>query len=129
MLDGTDWSDLELLVRELVDQIVAPTGVKAEIGNVYGVPAVVNDVAMVALQNHAAMRCLGEQAISDTRQSMGGEDFAWYLREVPGAMARLGVLSPGTPPLDLHQSSFDIDESALPVGVRFSAAILDEAWS
>ena len=30
----------------------------------------------------------------DTEQSLGGEDFAWYLDHVPGALARLGVRSP-----------------------------------
>jgi amidohydrolase len=43
-------------------------------------------------------------------------------------MARLGVRVPGSQGGDLHQSSFDIDESALAVGVRFTAAILDELW-
>jgi amidohydrolase len=60
---------------------------------------------------------------------MGGEDFAWYLQAVPGALARLGVRSAGGPPLsDLHTADFDLDEQALAVGVRFTAAILDELW-
>ena len=32
-----------------------------------------------------------------TEQSLGGEDFAWYLGKVPGALARLGVAPPGQP--------------------------------
>ena len=129
MLDGGPWGEVQLLVRELVNQIVAPTGAKVEIAYDHGVPAVVNDIALVGLQTRAAVRALGEHATSDTRQSMGGEDFAWYLQEVPGAMARLGVRRPGQAFGDLHQSSFDIDEDALAVGVRFTAAIVDEFWS
>ena len=60
-------------------------------------------------------------------QSLGGEDFAWYLDHVPGAMARLGVKSPGQErPYDLHQGSFDVDEAALPVaraGARRASAL------
>jgi amidohydrolase len=51
---------------------------------------------------------------------MGGEDFSFYLDEVPGAMVRLGVGVPGAAPLlDIHQSTFDVDERAIGHGVRF----------
>jgi amidohydrolase len=63
---------------------------------------------------------MGEGALTDTELSMGGEDFGWYVQTVPGAMARLGVRQPGTPSpgADLHQGNFDVDESAIAVGVR-----------
>jgi amidohydrolase len=126
MLDGTLWHDLEGIVRELVGQILAPTGVDVVIDYDRGLPAVVNDGALVALQTQAAVTALGADALASTAQSMGGEDFAWYLQSVPGAMARLGVRVPGSVGGDLHQSLFDIDESALAVGVRFTAGVLDE---
>ena len=129
MLDTHLWDSAEPLLGELIPQIVAPTGATVEITYERGVPAVVNDALMVAVQTRAAMAAFGSGAVADTAQSMGGEDFAWYLRSVPGSMARLGVRRPGSVGGDLHQPSFDIDESALPVGVRFTAAILDELWA
>ena len=39
----------------------------------------------------------GSDALVGTEQSLGGEDFAWYLGKVPGALARLGVAPPGQP--------------------------------
>ncbi|MCW2493823.1 MAG: hypothetical protein JWN47_3187 [Frankiales bacterium] len=128
MLDGQLWDSLEPIVRDLIEQVVAPTGADVEITYDRGVPAVTNDAHLVAVQTQAALAALGSHAVSDTVQSMGGEDFAWYLQTVPGSMARLGVRVPGSQGGDLHQSSFDIDESALAVGVRFTAAILDELW-
>ena len=120
MLDHDAWDAAESLVQELVAQIVAPTGAHAEINYERGVPPVVNDLACVEVQRTAVLAALGPPALVDTRQSMGGEDFAWYLDHAPGALARLGVRHPGsTVPLDLHQSRFDIDESALAIGVRF----------
>ncbi len=120
MLDHDAWDAAESLVQELVAQIVAPTGAHAEINYERGVPPVVNDLACVEVQRAAVLAALGPPALVDTRQSMGGEDFAWYLDHAPGALARLGVRHPGsTVPLDLHQSRFDIDESALAIGVRF----------
>jgi amidohydrolase len=129
MLDDRLWTSLESLVTELARQIVAPTGVGIEINYDAGVPAVANDGTLVGIQTRAALAAFGPQAVSDTAQSMGGEDFAWYLQSVPGALARLGVRGPGAPLYDLHQSNFDIDEDALAIGVRFTAALLDEFWN
>ena len=129
MLDGELWDGLEPIVRALIEQLVAPSGATAEVLYQRGVPAVVNTAALVTVQTQAVIAALGPEAVADTAQSMGGEDFAWYLRTVPGSMARLGVRRPGSPDGgDLHQPTFDIDESALAVGVRFTTAILDELW-
>ncbi len=129
MLDATLWNQLEAIVTELAHQIVAPTNVEIEIIYDSGVPAVSNDSSLVTIQTQAALTAFGPLAVSDTLQSMGGEDFAWYLQTVPGALARLGVRAPGAPLYDLHQSNFDIDEDALAIGVRFTAALLDEFWA
>jgi amidohydrolase len=62
---------------------------------------------------------LGPGAAVATTQSLGGEDFAWFLDHVPGSMARLGVKPPGLErPVDLHQGMFDVDEDCLAVAVR-----------
>ncbi|MGI8677523.1 MAG: amidohydrolase [Jatrophihabitans sp.] len=121
--DREAWDGAEPLVRRLVEQIVAPTGARPETSYVRGVPPVVNDADAVALQRAAIVSALGPDALADTAQSMGGEDFAWYLESIPGALARLGVRAPGVAPFDLHQGTFDIDEAALDVGVRYTVAL------
>ncbi len=128
MLDGGMWNQLHNIIAELAEQIVAPTGAQLKLDYDPGVPAVVNDATLVAIQTKAAITAFGPESVSDTPQSMGGEDFAWYLQTVPGVLARLGVRTPGTVSGDLHQADFDIDERALGIGVRFTAAILDELW-
>jgi len=61
-------------------------------------------------------------AVCDTEQSLGGEDFGWFLEKVPGALARLGVRSlEAVVAPDLHQPAFDVDERCLDVGVRLLA--------
>ncbi len=74
-----------------------------------GVPPVVNEEISTRILTHA-IEAIGPDVLCDTRQSGGGEDFSWYLEEVPGAMARLGVWSGRGPQLDLHQPTFDLDE-------------------
>jgi amidohydrolase len=120
VLDRSAWLTAEPLVRELADEIVAPTGAKATVRYARGVPPVVNAPECVAVQDAAVRSALGERGLTSTAQSMGGEDFAWYAEQVPGALARLGVRRPGAATsLDLHQPSFDIDEHALAIGARF----------
>jgi amidohydrolase len=121
------WDAAGPLVSTLVDQIVAPCGVRAETKYTRGVPPVVNDPGAVELQRAAVMSELGPDALVVTEQSMGGEDFAWYLQTVPGALARLGVRAPDRPAYDLHQGTFDLDEAALGIGVRYTVALAEHA--
>jgi amidohydrolase len=119
MLDRTVWAEAPDLVNRLVQQIVAPYGAVATVSYERGVPPVVNDPAATALLTAAVTSSLGPAAAVPTQQSLGGEDFGWYLERVPGAMARLGVRGPEVErPLDLHQPTFDVDESCIGIGVR-----------
>ncbi|AMY19457.1 M20 family metallopeptidase [Rhodococcus kroppenstedtii] len=120
--DHQTWELLEPLVREIVAGVLAPTGVKFEVDYRRGVPPVVND-EHATRRFEAAIRTLGPDALADTAQSGGGEDFSWYLEHVPGAMARLGVWSGHGPQLDIHQPTFDLDERALAVGTRVMTAL------
>nr|WP_245547060.1 M20 family metallopeptidase [Nocardia brevicatena] len=123
--DHATWSLLEPMVHEIVDGLLAPTGVRYQLNYRRGVPPVVNDEHSVRMFERAIAE-LGPNALADTPQSGGGEDFSWYLEEVPGAMARLGVWSGQGEQLDLHQPTFDLDERALAVGVRtFTNIVFD----
>lgn len=123
--DHATWSLLEPMVHEIVDGLLAPTGVRYQLNYRRGVPPVVNDEHSVRIFERAIAE-LGPNALADTPQSGGGEDFSWYLEEVPGAMARLGVWSGQGEQLDLHQPTFDLDERALAVGVRtFTNIVFD----
>ena len=123
VLDRQAWESAPQLVRRVVDGLVAPLGAVADVTYERGVPPVVNEPSATALLSAAASRVLGHGGVVPTLQSLGGEDFAWFLERVPGAMARLGVRPPGREkPHDLHQGSFDADEDAIGVGVRVLAA-------
>ncbi|MBP2474677.1 amidohydrolase [Crossiella equi] len=116
--DRDTWAELEPLTRELVGALLHPLGVGFDLLHRRGVPPVVNDRESTRLLRTATQAALGEDAITGTEQSSGGEDFAWYLEHVPGSFGRLGVWSGQGPQKDLHQPTFDLDERALPVGIR-----------
>jgi amidohydrolase len=120
-LDSAAWHDSPELVESLVAEIVAPYGVRAEVVYRRNVPPVDNEATSVDVLTAAVLETEGPEALVGTEQSLGGEDFAWYLAEVPGALARLGVSGPEVPEKDrrdLHQGLFDADERAISVGAR-----------
>ncbi|MFF8842572.1 amidohydrolase [Streptomyces sp. NPDC015127] len=127
-LDLAGWRAAPDLVHAAIDEVATLHRAKSQIDYIRGVPPVVNDPAVTELLHaaHAARR--GSYAIEDTEQSLGGEDFSWYLEHVPGAMVRLGVRTPGdTTRRDLHRGDFDVDEEAITAGVElFTAAALLE---
>ncbi|MER5555104.1 amidohydrolase [Streptomyces sp. NPDC002793] len=127
-LDLESWRQAPDLVHAAIDEVAGMYRAKTVIDYIRGVPPVVNDAETIGLLDAAMTVRRGSYAIEDTEQSLGGEDFSWYLEKIPGAMARLGVRTPGdTRDLDLHRGNFDVDEEAITVGVELftAAALLD----
>jgi amidohydrolase len=123
-LDTEVWRSAIALIEDLVQSVALPYGVTAKVEYLSAVPPTVNEPASAAMIAGAAAAVLGADAVTETSQSLGGEDFAWYLHQVPGAMARLGTRTPGALTAgDLHQPTFDIDERAIGAGVRVLAAV------
>jgi amidohydrolase len=125
-LDIHAWRQAPDIVVAAIDEVANLYKAKSEINYVRGVPPVVNEPGTTELLRDAMTARRGTSSVEDTAQSLGGEDFSWYLEHVPGAMARLGVRTPGERTVrDLHQGDFDADESAIRVGVElFTAAAL-----
>lgn len=121
MLDAQAWHQAEHLVRGLIADIIGPFGVSADITYVRGVPPVVNDFGVTELLRQAVSQAVGPAGVASTSQSLGGEDFAWYVEAVPGAMGRLGTRTPDGPTYDLHQGNLRVDERAITVGARVLA--------
>ena len=121
MLDAQVWEDIGPLLEEVVHAVISPYAVSAKVEHARGVPPVVNDPKSVGGLRAAAEAMLGPHAPTSTSQSLGGEDFAWYLQEVPGALARLGTRTPGGSTYDLHQGDLIVDEGAIVAGASLLA--------
>jgi len=127
MLDAEAWAVAEDVVRRAVGLLAAPYGVEAEVHYQRGVPPVVNDADATAVLRRAAVSVMGPSGATGTQQSLGGEDFGWYLQHVPGALARLGTRTPGGRTYDLHQGDLVVDERAVTLGAGLLAVAALEA--
>lgn len=116
------WHKAPEMMKALLDSVAAAYDVKAELEYLRIVPPTVNEADSVQMFRDAVDQMLGEEAVAPTPQSLGGEDFGWYLESIPGALARLGVRSPGEAEYDLHRGDFHVDERCIGIGVRVMAA-------
>ncbi|MEV4559356.1 amidohydrolase [Kitasatospora sp. NPDC049285] len=126
-LELAGWREAPEVLEELVAHLAETYRAKWSIDYHRGVPPVVNEVDSIA-QLEAAMTARFAEGrgpvVEPTEQSLGGEDFSWYLEHAPGALARLGVRGPHEKGVrDLHQGDFDVDERAIAVGVELFASL------
>ena len=117
--------------ERICTHVAAAHGCTAEVAIEDGYPPTINYPRAVAIIRELA----GHAYVEAPASSMGGEDFAYVLQKVDGAMGFLGVAPPGGDPLKrapLHNPAMLVDEAALPLGVAlhcgFAMRYLDHGW-
>jgi len=120
-LDVRAWEDASAVFAQAVADVVRPLQVEVEVKHQRGVPPVENSAESTGVLEAAAQQVLGPDSVRLTEQSLGGEDFAWYLTKVPGAMARLGTRTPDGRTYDIHQGDLRVDERAVEAGAMLLA--------
>ena len=111
--------DVPKMVKQVLDGVCAAFGATAEFEYVKGYPAVVCDQALTERVRLWCSDILGRRRVLRAPGfEMGGEDFAYYAKEVPGTVIMVGVANTKKGKIHkLHHPQFDIDEEALKVGV------------
>lgn len=88
-------------------------------------PATINPPALVTRILPSLERAIGKANVNSVAPSMAGEDFAFYQKQIPGVMLWLGVRNEAKGfTSGLHTPDFDLDEAALPLGVKAAATLL-----
>ena len=109
-------------VQRVAEGIAAAHGATADVSFTDLLPAVVNTPAETARARAAVAHVAGPAAVVEMAlPSMGGEDFAYYLEHVPGAMVRVGTASSDATRHPLHDARFDVDERALGLAAQVMA--------
>jgi amidohydrolase len=115
--------------QTLIREIDRACGLARAMGGDYrlrireGYPALANDPALTSLARETACAIAGPEAVQDAKPDMGSEDFSFFTQRAPGCYIMLGVGVPGQPMRPAHHPSFDIDESALPLGAAILAGL------
>ena len=114
---------------EIIKRVAAGVGeatrTEIEVDYHFGPPPMINDDACVDTGRRAAETVFGKDHLTDWELQMGGEDFAKYPQE-----KCLLLLGGGWPEEERqfpqHSPFFDIDESALSLGVEYFVEYVQE---
>lgn len=118
-LDDATRELLHAEVRRVLEATATTFGAGVEVEMEWGYPVLVNHPHEAELFREVAREVLGADGLQETRPFMGGEDFAYYLRERPGAFLFLGCRNEAKGSCwPHHHPRFTIDEDALPHGVE-----------
>ena len=117
-------------IQEISENIAAAFRAKAEVELMSGAAPVMNDPGMAALAAEAAeeiaVQCGGKVITAVEDPTMVGEDFAYFLEQVPGAFLFLSSSDPEKhTDYPHHSSHFDVDEDVLWRGAAVFTAIAE----
>ena len=112
-------------MRRVAGSMGALYGADVDIDYGTPLPPVVNTPGETKTIREVISACCGDEMIRDIPlPSLGGEDFAFYLEELPGAMVRIGSAGGPESRYPLHHDRFDIDEAAMPGAARLMTEVL-----
>ena len=117
-------------IGEISENIARAYGGEASLNMVWHAAPVINDNAMAKLAGDAAAEVSGENMVRRSLLSpiMGGEDFAFYLLEKPGAYFFLSSANPDVPGATAshHNCKFTVDEDVMINGTETFIRIVEK---
>ena len=117
----------ERRVCEIATKTAEAFGASAEVTYTRGYPATVNSPREARFAADVGKRVFGaENVITEHEPTMGGEDFAYFLQERPGAYVFLGQGGAAGGCL-LHNPNYDFNDEVIPLGAGYLAALAEEA--
>ncbi|MFY7898580.1 MAG: M20 metallopeptidase family protein [Chitinophagaceae bacterium] len=112
------------LITKQAKGLVEAMGGEIDIHIDVGYPTVDNDPAFTEKVWQLANEYMGKDNVEETELRMGAEDFGYYTQQIPGCFYRLGVRNQSKGIIhNVHTPKFDIDESAIEIGVGMMAFI------
>ncbi len=109
-------------IRSILKGVADAMDVEYEFNYHAGCPVLFNDENIVKLIKKAGSIIIGEENVFDVDPTMGGEDFTYFTRKVPGAMFCLGV-NRGVPS-PVHRPTFDVPSDVIGIGVSVLCQIV-----
>ena len=123
-MDETWRDQAHALIREIASGTASAMGAICDVEIDRGYPMLFNHPESTALARSTAEAYLGPQQVVDLDLWMAAEDFAFYAQQIPATFYRLGTRNEAKGWVSsVHTSTFDVDESALPLGAGLMAAI------
>lgn len=119
---GKETEDMiEPAMRNIMDNVASAYRLTADLEFIYDQPAVINPAELYPLAKEA-VEGIGLKAV-DAIPSTGGEDFTFFMQEVPSFFYWLGVTAPDSDKwYPWHSPHFHAEEEAITMGAGVYAA-------
>ena len=112
-------------IKKLASSMSILYGAEINLDLKLGYPPIINEENMTQFALDVAGKLLGkDNTIAIPYPSLGGEDFAYYLQQVPGCFVRFGAAKEGFEEASAHSPGFDFDEEALRVGAAYMSELV-----
>ena len=114
--DTEIWAQWEARIDKIIKGVCESMGADYELQYTPGYPVTINDPEMSQLVEKCAAAAVGQDQVVIPAQTMGGEDFAFFLQKVKGCYFALGAGGPEA--AFVHNPEFDFNEEILLTGVE-----------
>ena len=129
-IDRHTWKMMPLWIKQIAVSTARANGLTAAVEYERGYPVLYNDPGMIDFSEKIIRGLLGRTAVVHISDPlMGGEDFAYFLQEAPGAFLRLGSRKDAGTAFPWHHPRFNIDEEVLPKGAILLSELAKEYLS
>lgn len=125
--DENQREDLRQRIADTATNIACACRATAQVHTVKGYPVTVNDPKLTLWSLPTLNRVAGERGVMHIPRTGGGEDFAYFQKEIPGAFYFIGITPRGQDPAKApanHSPYFYVDESGLLLGLRLLAHLV-----
>ena len=128
---------IEKRMREIAEHTAAAFGTTMEFKFKRNYPPLINHEPETLFAIEVMKDVLGkDQVQANVEPTMGSEDFAFMLQEKPGCYVFIGngdgdhrTLGHGLGPCNLHNPSYDFNDSLLPIGATYWARLAEKFLS
>ena len=117
-------------IKAIATQYAEAGGATATVTILNGYPTTTNDPQWFPRATTVLRNSIGASSVLESAPSMPAEDFSRFLERVPGLFFFLGVTPAGKDPLSMpanHSPLYDVDEAAIPTGVKALSALAIDA--
>ena len=114
-VDPNTRDQMEQEITQMATHIATGLGMTADVEYIRRYPPMYNDETATENARNAAIAAVGEDHVSISEKSMGGEDFAYMQQIVPGCMVLLG----NGDTAGVHHPRFNFDDEAIPYAIEW----------
>ena len=125
---------IEKRIKEIADNTAIALGCEADFEFDRTYPPTINHPKETAFAAKVMRTIVGDENVNDSVEpTMGAEDFAFMLQEVPGCYVFIGngmgdhrLAGHGLGPCTLHNGSYDFNDDLLPLGATYWVKLAQE---